>query len=95
MTLLSSGLYQSYMDANRMVLFVVGCIALISLIPVLCISEKKSDYQMELTPRLSLKEKNEWCKTTFIKSIFPRLFIVLGFDFFLRWAYLHRTIRYI
>ena len=25
--------------------------------PVLCISEKKSDYQMELTPRLSLKEK--------------------------------------
>ena len=40
-----------------MVLFVVGCIALISLIPILCISEKKSDYQMELTPRLSLKEK--------------------------------------
>lgn len=57
MTHLSSGLHQSYMDANRMVLFVVGCIALISLIPVLCISEKKSDYQMELTPRLSLKEK--------------------------------------
>lgn len=57
MTHLSSGLYQSYMDANRMVLFVVGCIALISLIPILCISEKKSDYQMELTPRLSLKKK--------------------------------------
>ena len=57
MTHLSSGLHQSYMDANRMVLFVVGCIALISLIPILCISEKKSDYQMELTPRLSLKEK--------------------------------------
>ena len=47
MTHLSSGLHQSYMDANRMVLFVVGCIALISLIPILCISEKKSDYQMK------------------------------------------------
>ena len=62
MTHLSSGLHQSYMDANRIVLLVVGCIALISLIPVLCISEKKSDYQMELAPRISLKEKSHFIK---------------------------------
>ncbi len=57
MTKLSPYLHQCYMDANRIVLFGVGCIALLSLLPVLCIKEKTEDFQMELAPKITWKEK--------------------------------------
>lgn len=57
-TKMSSNMYQFYMQGNEIVLFIVGCIALASIIPVLFIKEKKEDYQtIEVKDKISFKEK--------------------------------------
>ncbi len=50
-------MYQYYMQGNETILFFVGCIALVSILPVLFIKEKKEDYQKEDQVHISLKEK--------------------------------------
>lgn len=57
-TQLSNAMYANYMMGNEIVLFLFGCISLISLIPVLFIKEKKEDFMThEFQEKISWKQK--------------------------------------
>lgn len=57
-TELSTSMYAYYMQGNEIVLFGIGCIAFLSIIPVLFIKENKEDYETkEFHEKIPFKDK--------------------------------------